>query len=390
MKLSFFKKRGSRSQTEAKRWSRDSKLKLQTRKPDWLVLTIIVVLVVFGLLAIFDASSVIAQRDFGNRFYYLQNQAIWAVLGLASLALFSFVDYHRLAKLSPIGLIIVIALLIITLLPHIGPEVLGAKRRFSAGGIIIQPSELAKFIYLLYLSFRFSQSSKNLFSFWQFLATTVSILALIVLEPDLGTAIIIGSLSFLIYFLAGAPMKSFIIIFLLFIVTVMGLIFSAEYRLTRLLSFLNLSGDTQGVAYHQNQILVGLGVGGLTGTGFGSSLQKFYYLPEAPTDSIFAVIAEEFGFIGATILIFIFFVLLWRGVQIARAAPDDLGQLIAAGIVFLIALQVIINLAGQVALFPLTGVPLPFISYGGSSLITLMAAVGILLNISKQKVVTAK
>jgi len=386
MKLSFFKKPGSRSRRESERWGRGSKLKLQIRKPDWLVLTITLVLVFFGLLAIFDASSVIAQRDFGNRFYYLQNQAIWAVLGLAALALFSFVDYHRLAKLSLIGLIIVIALLIITLFPHTGPEVLGAKRRFSAGGITIQPSELAKLIYLLYLSFRFSQFSKKIFSFWQFLATTVFILALIVLEPDLGTAIIIGSLSFLIYFLAGAPIKNFIIIFLLFIAAVVGLIFSAEYRLTRLLSFLNLAGDTQGIAYHQNQILVGLGVGGLTGTGFGSSLQKFYYLPEAPTDSIFAVIAEEFGFIGATILIFIFFVLLWRGIQIARAAPDDLGQLIAAGIVFLIGLQVIINLAGQVALFPLTGVPLPFISYGGSSLITLMAAVGILVNISKQRV----
>lgn len=367
-----------------------AKLKLQTVRLDWFILGLTAAFVVFGLLAIFDASTVLAQRDFGNKFYYLQNQAIWAVLGVVVLAFFAFFDYHRLAKFAPSALILVIVLLILVLVPAIGGEVLGAKRRFTISGIVIQPSELAKFVYLIFLSFRFSKFSTKAFSFWQFLLTTFIILALIVAEPDLGTAFIVGAVSFLIYFLAGAPMKNFVLISLAFAALVFGLIFTAEYRVARLASFLNLTQDTTGISYHQNQILLGLGSGGLTGTGFGSSLQKFYYLPEAPTDSIFAVISEEFGFLGAVAVLAGFFVLLWRGVKIASLAPDDLGQLIAAGIVFLIALQVVVNIAGQVALLPLTGVPLPFLSYGGSSLVTLMAAIGVLINISKQKVLTSK
>lgn len=367
-----------------------AKLKLQISKPDWLILGLTLAFVVFGLLAIFDASTILAQRDFGNKFYYLQNQAIWAVLGIVALAFFSLFDYHKLAKFAPAALILVIVLLILVLVPAVGGEVLGAKRRFQISGIVIQPSELTKFVYLIFLSFRFSKFSSKAFPFWQFLLTTFIILALIVAEPDLGTAFIVGAISFLIFFLAGAPVKSFVLVSLVFLALVSGFIFTAEYRLARLASFLNLIHDNTDISYHQNQILLGLGSGGLTGTGFGSSLQKFYYLPEAPTDSIFAVVSEEFGFLGAAAVLVGFFALLWRGVKIASRAPDDLGRMIAASIVFLIALQVVVNIAGQVALLPLTGIPLPFLSYGGSALVTLMAAIGVLINISRQRVVTSK
>lgn len=367
-----------------------AKLKLQIAKPDWLILGLTTAFVIFGLLAIFDASSVVAARDFGNKFYYLQNQAIWAGLGACALVVFSFADYHKLAKLAPLGLVIILVLLVLVLIPQIGGEVLGAKRRLSISSIIIQPSEVAKLVYLVFLSFRFSKLSEKPFTLWQFLAVTFAILALVVAEPNLGTAIIIGAAGFLIYFLTGAPLKNFVILGLIFILGISSLIFTAEYRVARLLSFLNLSADTQGISYHQNQILLGLGTGGLTGTGLGQSLQKFYYLPEAPTDSIFAVVGEEFGFLGAAAVLLGFVVLLFRGVKIASLAPDDLGRLIASGIVFLISLQVIVNIAGQVALLPLTGVPLPFISYGGSSLITFMSAIGILTNISRQRVAKSK
>lgn len=367
-----------------------AKLKLQIAKPDWLILGLTSAFVTFGLLAIFDASSVVAARDFGNKFYYVQNQAIWAGLGFVALLFFSLFDYHKLARLAPFGIVIVLILLGLVLIPQIGGEVLGAKRRFAISGIIIQPSEIAKLVYLIFLAFRFSKLSQKTFTLWQFLAITLVILALIILEPDLGTAVIIGATGFLIYFLAGAPLRNFIVLGLIFTGGIISLIFTSGYRSARLASFLNLGIDTQGISYHQNQILLGLATGGLTGSGFGQSLQKFYYLPEAATDSIFAVIGEEFGFLGATAIILGFIILLFRGVKIASLAPDDLGRLMASGIVFLISLQVIINIAGQVALLPLTGVPLPFISYGGSSLITLMSAVGILINISRQRVARSK
>lgn len=367
-----------------------AKLKLQIAKPDWLIVGLTLAFVVFGLLVIFDVSQVLAQRDFGNKYFYFQNQTIWAGLGLIALIFFTFFDYHKLAKLSPIGLVLVLVLLVLVLVPQIGGEILGAKRRLTFAGIVIQPSELVKLVYLVYLSFRFSKFSTKFFSFWQFLLITFFILGLIIIEPDLGTAVIVGSIGFLIYFLAGAPVKNFVILSLIFLITVFGAIFSADYRRDRFLSFINPASDLQGISYHQNQILLGLGTGGLTGQGFGSSLQKFYYLPEAPTDSIFAVIGEEFGFVGAAALILSFLVLIFRGIKIASLAPDDLGRMLAASIVFLIGLQVIINLAGQVALLPLTGVPLPFISYGGSSLVTLMSAAGILSNISRQRVISSK
>ncbi len=366
-----------------------AKLKFQIAKPDWLIIGLTLAFVIFGLLVIFDASTIIAQRDFGNKFYYLQNQIIWTVLGLASLIFFTFFDYHKLAKLSPIGLVIVVILLISVLIPQIGGEVLGAKRRLTLAGIVIQPSELVKLVYLVYLSFRFSKFSQRFFSFWQFIITTFVILALILAEPDLGTAIIIGSVAFLIYFLVGAPLKNFVVLSLIFLIAVFAAIFSADYRRDRFLNFINPGQDLQGISYHQNQILLGLGTGGLVGRGFGASLQKFYYLPEAPTDSIFAVIGEEFGFVGGTALVLGFLVLIWRGVKISNLAPDDLGRIMAAAIVFLIGLQVVINLSGQVALLPLTGIPLPFISYGGSSLVTLMAAIGILANVSRQRITTS-
>ncbi len=200
----------------------------------------------------------------------------------------------------------------------------------------------------------------------------------------MGTAFIIIAVSLAVYFISGAAIKQFLALLPVSIVGVVGLALSAPYRFRRLTTFLNPGSDPLGASYHIRQILIGLGSGGLFGVGLGKSRQKFAYLPEATTDSIFAIIAEELGFIGASILILIFFLLIYRGFKISQKAPDNFGKLLGSGITAWIAIQTLVNLSSMVALVPLTGIPLPFISYGGSSLVVIMTASGILLNIERE------
>ncbi len=207
------------------------------------------------------------------------------------------------------------------------------------------------------------------------------------LEPDLGTAVVLAVTSFLIFFVSGPPVWSIFLVCLLGLASGTGLIFTSEYRRQRLLTFLNPSQDPLGTSYHIRQILIALGSGGIFGVGLGQSRQKYEFLPEVTTDSIFAVIAEEVGFIWAKILILIFLLLIWRGISIAKKAPDEFGRLLALGIISWVGFQTLVNLGSMVALIPLTGVPLPFISYGGSSMVLILTAMGILVNISRQAVV---
>ena len=204
-----------------------------------------------------------------------------------------------------------------------------------------------------------------------------------ILEPDLGTAVVIISTGFLVYFFSGAPLLVITAVGITGLLTGSALTLSSAYRRARLLTFFNPTADPLGSSYHIRQILIAIGSGGLLGLGLGQSRQKYAYLPEATTDSIFAIIGEEIGFIGAVLIIGLFLLIIYRGFTIARSAPDRFSQLLAGGIISSLALQTCINLASIVALVPLTGVPLPFISYGGSSLITHLAGIGILLNISR-------
>lgn len=213
------------------------------------------------------------------------------------------------------------------------------------------------------------------------------IISLVILEPDMGTAAIILAEALIVYFLAGANILHFVIVFPITVILGFILIVFEPYRAARLTAFLNPIKSLDVSSYHVKQILIALGVGGLTGVGLGNSLQKYAYLPENTTDSIFAIIAEEIGFIGAMMLILLFIIVVWRGFLIAAKAKDTFGKLLAGGIISFLAVQTIINLGAQTALIPLTGVPLPFISYGGSALVVDLCAVGILLNISKQSYV---
>ncbi len=347
-----------------------------------MLLAIVVVLTLFGLLILFDASSFIAFRDFGDRFYYLREQSVWLVLGFLCLVFFSFFDYHRLYYLAVPILIVAIIMLLLVFVPGVGVYVMGARRWINVGFSVLQPGEFVKLGLAIYLAAWFSTKEKGRFLAFSLLVGFV--LLLVMLEPDMGTASVILAEALVVYFISGGRMIHFL--FIMPVLAAVGylLIVLAPYRAARLATFLNFNQSLDATSYHVRQILIALGMGGISGVGLGNSLQKYAYLPENATDSIFAIFAEEFGFIGGVLLIALYMMLIWRGFVIASNAKDQFGKLLAGGITTYIGFQTIINLGAQTALIPLTGIPLPFISYGGSSLVVSLCAIGILLNISRQ------
>ncbi len=353
------------------------------KKTDFFLLASVLFLTFFGLFMIYDASSFVAFRDFADKYHYVKDQIFWVVLGLGSLALFSRIDYHRFYNLAIPILLVALGLLILVFIPGIGVKVLGANRWINLRFTILQPSEFVKLALAIYLAAWFSNKEKG--RIWAFLLLLISVIGLVMLEPDMGTAVIILAEGIVLYFLSGASLIYFAV--LAPILAVLGFIFAKlePYRATRLSTFFNVNQNINSTSYHVKQILIALGSGGLTGVGLGNSMQKYAYLPENATDSIFAIIAEELGFVGACFIILVFLVIIWRGFYIAINARDAFGKLLAGGIITFLAAQVFINLAAQTALLPLTGIPLPFISYGGSALIIDLSAIGILINIGKQR-----
>lgn len=351
------------------------------KKLDLFLLLTVVALTVFGLFIIYDASSFVAFRDFADKYHYLKEQFFWIILGMIGLTIFSFFDYHKLYNLALPILIVSFVLLILVFVPGLGLHLLGARRWIDLKFFTLQPTEFAKLALAIYLSAWFSNKERR--TFWAFCLLLGSILSLVMLQPDMGTAAIILAEGLAIYFLSGASLSYFLV--LVPAVSLIGLILIklAPYRAARLATFLDFNQSPQTYSYHVRQILIALGSGGLTGVGLGNSLQKYAYLPENTTDSIFAIIGEEIGFLGASFIIVLFMIVVWRGFFIAIHAKDNFGKLLAGGITTFLAFQVLINLAAQTALVPLTGIPLPFVSYGGSALIMNLIAIGILLNISR-------
>ncbi len=352
------------------------------------LIIITAVLVSFGLFIIFDATPISAFRDFNDKLYYFKNQLVWATIGTIALVFLSFFDYHKLLKLSHIIFGVSLLFLLGVLIPGIGTKVYGARRWINFGGITFQPSEIAKLALILYgttiiakfenYKIRLADAVMVIFV-PAFLATI-----LVLLEPDLGTALIFVAVTLSMYFVGGSPIGHFLIGVPILLAVVIGAIIAAPYRFSRVKSFLDPTHDPQGASYQINQILVALATGGFFGLGLGGSQGKYDFIPEVQGDAIFAVYVEEFGFVGAAVLIILFVMLTIRGFKIAKEAPDFSGKVLATGIISLIAVQSLFNLASNVALVPLTGIPLPFISYGGSSLFITMASIGILLNIKKQ------
>jgi cell division protein FtsW len=346
------------------------------------LITIPIILSIVGLIFIFEASAVDSARQFGDSLHYLRSQIVWIFLGLIAMSIFSFIDYRKLYFLSFISLILTIILLVVVLIPGIGFASGGARRWIDFGFFNLQPTELAKFTIIIYLSSWFSNKEKN--RFLPFITLTGFLVFLIIMQPDMGTAVIVFSLSLIIYYYSGANILDFVAIISFALISFYILIKTSPYRLNRLLAFFNPAIDPQGISYHINQIYISLTSGGLFGRGFGSSRQKYLFLPEAHTDSIFAIIGEEYGFIGALVLITVYLIFIYKIYHLIRLAPDRLSKLITIGIFAFFNLQFIINLAGIVGIFPITGVPLPFLSYGGSNLLIVFALIGIMLNIEKR------
>lgn len=333
---------------------------------------------------IFESSNVIAFKDYGDKYFFIKEQFKWFLTGLAGLLITSLVSYKRFFQWSIPFLIVTIISLIAVFIPGLGIKSLGASRWLNLGFIRFQPSELAKLIIIFYLSAWFSNKEKG--RLLPFLLLISLVVGLVVLQPDLGTAIIMTAVAIILYFLSGAQIWHFLMLLPVVVLSVLGLILTSAYRFRRLTTFLNPNIDPLGASYHIRQILISLGSGGFWGVGLGSSRQKYQYLPEASTDSIFAIVGEELGFIGSGVLLILSIIFLYRLFLVAKKAQDRYGFLLASGIFSLFASQMLINLGSIVAFFPLTGVPLPFISYGGSNLVVSLTAIGVILNISRNLV----
>lgn len=361
------------------------RLSFKSKKMNTVMLILVMVTTIlasFGLLMIFEASAVSALRTFDDKFHFLRNQGLWTGMGMISMFVFSRINYKKYYSMSVFMLAGVIISLVMVFLPGVGLKASGAYRWINFGFFSFQPTELAKLVLVIYLAAWFTHKEKSRLT--SFILLISIVLGLIVLEPDLGTAIIIGAIAIVLYFLSGAPILQFILLIPVGIVSVLLIALSSPYRYNRLMTFIDSNSDPLGTSYHVQQLLLGFGSGGLFGVGLGRSRQKFLYLPEATTDSIFSIVGEEVGFIGASLVLLLYLVLIVTAFKIAMNAPTRFGQLLAAGIGSWIAIQTIINLGAVVALLPLTGVPLMLLSYGGSSLLVTFLGIGILLNISRQ------
>ncbi len=361
---------------------------MERRGIDIPLLVVVLTLVGIGLIMVLSASSIQALSRYGDTYFLLKRQMMWAALGFFSMFVLSRIDYHIWGRLSKIILFLGILTLILVLIPQFGYMAGGSRRWFVFGPIVVQASEVAKFALIIYMAGYFASKNERVRATFKGLLPPILILGLvlylIVLEPDLGTAISIGITVFLMFFAAGARLSHLGLLFLGSTPVLYYLMMGETYRRQRLMAFLNPWQDPLDSGFHIIQSMYALGSGGLFGVGFGQSKQKFFYLPAPSTDFIFAVIGEELGFLGATLVIALFFILAWRGIAIGLKAPDLLGSLLAVGLTTMIIVQVIINIGVVTGSLPVTGIVLPFISYGGSSLVIMLSAIGILLNISRQ------
>jgi cell division protein FtsW len=345
-------------------------------------------LVVVGFIMLFSVSTVESLQRFGNTTHFVQSQMLQGLLlGCVALYVCAKIDYHLWQKLVPV--IVVVSLLLLTLVkvPGIGFAAGGASRWIHVGPIFFQPAELAKLAIIMYTAAWTTSRKAHLHNFASGLLPMLVVLGLfamlILWQPDFGTMIALLGSALVVVVASGVPWKWILSIAAAGIGLLFLLIKLEPYRAARLFTFLNPNYDPQGAGYQINQALLAVGSGGLWGLGYGQSRQKHSYLPEVLGDSVFAVIAEELGFVRVLGILALFIFFCIRGFQIASAAPDVFGRLLATGLTAMISLQVIINIAATVGLLPLTGIPLPFFSYGSSALIANLAAVGILLQISK-------
>ncbi len=353
---------------------------------DYMFLAVVILLSGFGIMMLYSAGSSRAYANFGDSFWYLKNQLVGLVIGGVAMYAASKFDYHRLGGRIAGLLYIGSGFLLLLTIAGLGTTVNGATRWLFG----FQPSELAKIAIIILFSHNLSQPSgqRDLKSFKSGFLPYILMLGvyvlLLVLQPHFSCIVLISAITMVLLFVAGAPMKFFVYIGALGIVGAIGLIVAEPYRMARITSFLDPFADMQGSGWQIVQSLYAIGSGGIFGVGLGKSRQKFLSLPEPHNDFIFSVLCEELGLVGAIILIGLFILLIYRGIKIAAKAPDLFGTLLVTGIVGIVALQALVNIAVVTASIPVTGMPLPFFSYGSTALIITMGEMGIVLNVSRQ------
>jgi cell division protein FtsW len=355
------------------------------------VLGISLIMFLYGMVMIFSASSGLALHTYGSSYYFLLRQAIWFVVGLAVLAALAYTDYHRVAEISP--LLMGLSLVALAAVPFIGTEAFGSKRSIIVGPIVVQPSEIAKMALLVFAVYIYSKREDRLDSWREVIMPVLAVTALacllIILEPDLGTMLVVAISVYAVLWLAGTPLRKMAALALVGGSATLIFIFTSGYRKARFLAFLDPWSAPREGGFHIIQSMIALGSGNVSGLGLGMSRQKFFYLPNAHTDFIFSIIGEETGLIGTLSVLALFALFIYLGFRIAKGAPDRLGRLLAMGITCMLGIQALINMGAASGVLPITGITLPFFSYGGSSLVICMCLAGILINVSRQEGGTA-
>lgn len=348
------------------------------------IIIIVATLTGLGLLMVYSSSGVSSAERLGDEFYFFRRQVAWLSLGLVMLGLARFIRYESLPRLSRPFLLVSIILLGLVFVPHLGRHVGGQYRWLKIGRFSFQPAEIAKFGLVFYAAdFISRRKCLTVKEFFPLVLVMSIIIGLIILQPDFGTAIIIAMLGGLILFVWGVKVRYLLLPLVIAIPGFIYLIIKAPYRLNRILVFLHPEYDTAGTGYQMSQSFIALGSGGFLGHGLGNGRQKLLYLPASHTDFIFAIIGEELGLLGTLTVVVLFMCLLWQGIKVARFAPDLFGYYMALGITFFISLQALVNMGVVSGLLPNKGTPLPFISFGGTSLVVNLLSIGILLNIGE-------
>jgi cell division protein FtsW len=353
--------------------------------PDFLIIFATLAILAIGIVMVYSASAVISLYKFQDSFFFVKRQLLFAGVGLVGMFFVMNVDYWVWRRWAKMGIIVCFVLLVLVLL--VGVVRNGSKSWLGFGAFSIQPSEFMKLAMILFLASFLAAHQKKIVHFFKGLLPPLLLVfaafGLIMLQPDLGTGTVLVGTCIVMIYLSGARLLHLSGLAMIGVVGFVALILAAPYRIARITAFLDPWQDPLGAGYQVIQSLYAIGPGGLLGLGLGMSRQKFYYLPEPQTDFIFAILAEELGFIGGFAVLLLFALLLWRGMRVAVSAPDLYGSLLAAGIVGMIAIQVVINIGVVTGMFPVTGITLPLLSYGGSSLTLILIGIGLLLNISR-------
>jgi cell division protein FtsW len=351
-------------------------------KVGFLLFIVTILLSLLGVFILYESSSYTAILNIGDRYHFIKNQMIWVVGGIIVALIVSLLDYRKFYPLALPFLIGTIVLLIAVFIPGIGLELKGSHRWIDFKLFVMQPSELLKLSLTMYLAAWLSRREENRLT--AFMILFFVCVGLVAMEPDLGSALVVATMSVMVYFLAGSKLKDILIIGAVVVTGIVGLIVFEPYRVERFMAFRNFDvNDLNTTSYHIRQVLIAVGSGGVTGVGLGNSVQKYAYVPENTTDSIFAIYAEETGFLGSLVLFTVIGFQLYLGYRIALACRDAFGMLFGIGIVTYLCIQTFLNVGSQAVVVPLTGVPLPFISYGGSAMLINFAAIGVMMSIAR-------